>query len=322
MSSRKNILYRGFTSKRRFGVELEASNNISKELILNVIERSSPNRKTKYDSYAQSVSNTYWHVKQDSSCGMATGVDRYTDKGWEIASFVGSGIQDAQHIGDVAESLMGAGLQVNNNCGLHVHVEVADFSPQQMGVLLAHWIKIEKFIMSIVPSRRRHSLYCEPIRFGLEGLDHAKKWTPTRLWQKLRPRDLQHHDNFYRWQSINLVNYALGLKDAGWQRKTIEFRIPEGTLAKAAVVNWVRLFVNFVDFIKYKPMPENLTTVPVETALYYLGIGHASNAFHILSPGLHTTRTWALERAVEYGVYAITAQNILNRMWEPVKKYN
>lgn len=320
MPRKKYLYYRGFTSRRRFGVELEASNTVNREFIINVIQRNSHHR-IKNDGYTQSLGNDYWHLKYDSSCA-ASFVLGSENKGWEIASFVGSGIRDAQHIGDVAEHLKNAGLEVNNNCGLHVHVEVADFTPKQMGVLLAHWLKVERFMTSVVPLRRKRGIYCEPLYYSFRAIDRSKRWTATCLWNRLRPKNLSSQDNFCRWQSVNLVNYANGLVDSRYKRKTIEFRLPEGSLSKSDVINWVRLFVNFVDFVKYKPMPENIKSVSIENALWYLGIGHNKDNFYILSPGLHATKTWLLERAMTYGTYAVTAKNILKRMWEPVRNYD
>ena len=84
--------YQEFPEKRRFGVEIEVSNNISKKDLGNVIEEYetiylSPLKKRKravkvttgVEGWAQTKKNTYWHVKFDRTCGPR---GKNFDHGW------------------------------------------------------------------------------------------------------------------------------------------------------------------------------------------------------------------------------------------------
>jgi hypothetical protein len=93
------------------------------------------------------------------------------------------------------------------------------------------------------------------------------------------------------------------------------------------VKNWVRLFLNFVEVCKEREMPKNLLSVGLEETLDILGLGHSDKEFYILSPGLHETKTWFLERIITHSKdYAAEfasadAKKLLNLMWEPARNY-
>ena len=44
--------------------------------------------------------------------------------------------------------------KINRNCGLHVHVNVEDFTLKDMAILLAYWMKIENTLSFAIPSWR------------------------------------------------------------------------------------------------------------------------------------------------------------------------
>src|ERR1019366_5963718 len=156
-----DVAYRKFNCGRAFGVELEVSNTVTQLFIKKVIEASSliPTRLS--IKWQLSKGNKFWHIKKDSTCGIK---GKGSDNGWEIASYKGVTIDDIIHIGEVANDLMLAGLEVNNNCGLHVHVETKDYSTREMGKLIGYWLKIEEILLESVPCRRSYSLYCQPLR--------------------------------------------------------------------------------------------------------------------------------------------------------------
>ena len=112
-----SLVYRGFSSSRRFGVEIEMGHEVKKKQVQNLLNEYSfyP---TVITRYALSSNNLYWHIKDDATCGIH---GRYGPKGVEIASYIGSGIGDIDHISDTAEKLAESGCQVNDNCGLHIH---------------------------------------------------------------------------------------------------------------------------------------------------------------------------------------------------------
>ena len=137
------------------------------------------------------------------------------------------------------------------------------------------------------------------------------------------PRELSPHNNSYRWRSLNLVNFAIGQKNINWNRKTIEFRLPECSLIDYDVKNWIRLFVNFVDWAKNQEMPRNIIGEPVRRALFHMGLGHEKSKFYILDRELLNAKTWFLRRLIRLNRYnrftTEESKKILNEMWSPVR---
>ena len=335
-----DVKYKKFTSQRRFGVELETSNTLTKSKVKTILKGLS-DHSSLVTKYQLSTENKYWHVKDDATCGPQ---GRMGPKGVEIASFVGKGMNDLQHIAEVAEGLYKAGSRTNENCGLHIHAEAIDISPEQLGVILAHWIKIESILSMSMPLSRYENPYCrkwsEIILLGLGGDNDIRNlsWPSLNLWNLLRPANLNYYENEDRRVTLNLVNYARADFHKTNHRKTIELRWPEGTLNSRDIKCWVRLFLNFIDICKDRPMPNNLLHANLDETLTYLGLNHDEN-FTIFSEGLHDTKTWFLERILEngsseksmylHGHPLLThpkntlkrAKDILNIMWMPLKKY-
>jgi hypothetical protein len=311
------LVYRGFTTKRRFGAEIEVTNTVNYRYIVNIIKNYTE-RKVKYEKWAQSKSNDFWHVKQDATCGI---LGRGHDKGYEIASYVGSGYEDVKNIAQIASILDENNISTNENCGFHVHVEIKDFTPEQVGIMMAYYAKIEWVFLRMLPVHRVNNPYCLPLYF--KSKEHKKHFSPLDFWERLHPHKLSTQNNPYRHRSVNLVNYTLGLKSKIWPRSTVEFRLPDCSLLYEDVANWIKFFVNFVEWSKNQEMPDTIEQVPLEQALGFMGLGHEKNTFYLLSHALHETKTWLLERILMYDTswLANEAKIILNKMWNPVRNY-
>jgi hypothetical protein len=289
----KQISYKHFRNNRRFGTELEFGKTVSKSKVVKTIQEFS-NYKVKSIGHVASRGNNLWHVKTDCTCG----ADGYG--GWEVASFVGKNHRDIIHIGGAAKALKDSGAEVNRNCGLHVHVEIADFEKRDIGVLLACWLKIEK-IMRLAVSKKRYLDYCRLIKLETDwkwlGHYYGKYYSPQDLYDLYMPNNRDDVDEF-RYRAINIVNYYKGLRNKSYKRKTVEYRLPEGTLEENDVVNWLRLYVNFTGTVKTAQMPSNIEDASIEEAMGYLGLYHENDKFYIFSSALNKTRIWFLKRII------------------------
>lgn len=312
--------YRKFSSQRRFGIELEFGNTISKTKVKSVIKAISPVPVT-VTRYQPSVNNNFWHVKSDATCGP---LGRLGPKGVEVASFIGRGIADLQHIADVAVELSQSGCKVNDNCGLHIHADAADLSVKQVGNLLAYWFKIERCLQFSLPERRRDNEYCKLLGSKIQVPKYLPVLSsPENFYCLASPTNLGYFENQDRRVNLNLVNYARATLYGSDARKTIELRWPEGTLESADVKCWTRLFLHFIETCKNRAFPVNLAPASLPEMLVYLGLGQEGSTFSILSEGLLDTKTWLLERFVKYSQnqYAQEATNILDFIWSPARKY-
>lgn len=293
------VEYRKFTCKRRFGVELEVSNTKNRQQIADLIKTVSA-KSVRVTDWAQSNGNTYWHVKWDATCGP---LGKGKDNGWEVASYVSAGYKDIIHIAKVANALRSGGVEVTPNCGLHIHVDIADFTSDQAAVLVARWMKIESVILNLIPQYRHKSPYCRLLsEVGASKLDFTKTYTPKQFWSIVKPTAYYVHDNQQKRVALNMVNYAAA-KNGDQERATVELRLPEGTLYGSDIRNWVRLFLTFVELSETAQMPPNLQSAadPVEELLQFFGLS-SSDKFLILSQGMLEAKIWLLKRIVAFGV--------------------
>jgi hypothetical protein len=280
------VIYKNFNSHRRFGVELEFNKKISQKNIAEAIARVDTKREIfKSTAYHHDVGNNYWHVKFDRSCG-----DKANQGGWEVASFVASGYQDVKLICKVADELTSTGVEVNNNCGLHVHIETNDLNKKQITYLAGTWFSIEPIVMMSVPEHRRNNVYCKMISkiWNFKNLED-----PNYSWEHLRPKNF---DNKDRRQTINFCNHCAG--NAG--KMTVEFRFPEGTSSGVDIKNWVRLFICFVEKCKKGELKDFGNPLNLTESLYKLGLGGNDEKFYILSPALKETKIWLIDRIIKH----------------------
>lgn len=306
------VEYKSFVSKRRFGVEFEVNNTSPQEYIRDII-RPYTSRNIWMSMWQESIGNNHWHIKYDSTCGIkeAVGFDRSPDEhGWEIASFIAENESDLQEIVKVADSMRGGGLKVNERCGLHVHADLEDFSLANVGILVARWIKIERHMVHLVPKHRVNNKHCRLLHRARKSIvnlikSYSPDMTGLDFWMKTRPTNLNIHDNLQKKVSLNLVNFARSLKSYN-TKKTVELRLPEGTLSGEDVKNWVRLFLSFVNNSFEKGMPLNLKSVEsIDEFLTYFGL-QGDDRFYLLDRNLYDLKLWILRRMLRFGSYKMS----------------
>jgi len=295
------IKVQSFTRKRAFGIELEMlTSGVTQTQLRNVITKADSKHPVHVTGWQQSQGNSYWHVKTDSTCG------------YEVASYKAKGAKDVMNIAKIAGAIQSLGAKVDNSCGLHIHVETTDFNVNEMASLIANWIKMENIICEAVPVHRANNIYCKTYSTAipLKNLEN-----PVSFWTHICPTSFSHEA---RRKSLNVCNYAF---NPG--KRTVEFRMPEGTLDFHEIKNWTRLLVNFVHFIKKVPFPGNVQSANLQQVLQLLGLT-CDEPFLILSAGLHETKEWFLHRILRYArsqSLCFEAVAALNKMWEPLKRY-
>jgi hypothetical protein len=286
---------------RKFGVEFEVSNTLSKRKLANILlnyEESRENGRAVITTagkkgWAETHANDYWHVKYDSTCGP---LGKTKDYGWEIASYIAEGTDDIEAISHAASWLHRHKIETNNNCGFHIHVEVKDFDLKEMAALLARWLKIEAFLFLLCEPRRFDNPYCRSLRTK----SIYCRYDPCDLldfWHNIRPDCLETHDNDEKKYTLNTVGYAKSMFHPSYDRKTIELRLPECLLSYDHVKNWIVLMVNFVQCCKNNPIiPADIgDAISVDEFLTLLGL-KSNEAFWLLDRDILNTKIWVLER--------------------------
>lgn len=281
------VRYIKFKSTRNFGIELEVNERINANELVRCVSSADPDRPVIQSAhYQQDYDNDYWHVKFDRSCG-----DVKDRGGWEVASYKASGYKDIEKMSKIAEAMKAAGAVTNNECGFHIHAEIADFKHDQAAALVAYWMKIEPVVLEILPKHRKNNKYAKPLTKKFEG-SVDKLYNAKQFWEIVRP---QRFDNPNRRVALNMCNYAQWVPN----RKTVELRLPEGTLDGKEVKNWIRFFLCFVDFVRKKEFPGTVEPANLYETMKIIGL-HNENPFFILSKAMRDTKMWLMRRILLY----------------------
>lgn len=310
------VQYKTFNSTRNFGVELEVGNEYPRSFISNII-RNTTNMKVNISNYTQSVNNAHWVVKTDASCGRKIRSNGINEGGYEIASFVASGLKDINTISEVAHSLKKGGIRANNNCGYHIHVNASDFTEEDMGKLISYWLLIEDVFFNMIPFRRTVNRYCKKIKIKNKNYEKALDVIKNsmKIWELYKPKTINIRNPAEKRYSLNLLNFYAASKTK-FKRKTIEFRFPEGTLCKETVKNFIYILLSFVENTKQLGTPKS-KSMNIETFLNICGLS-SDKFLYILDNDLIKTKVWVLKRLIRYSKiseYKNQAKKILTRIY-------
>lgn len=243
--------------------------------------------------------NNHWVLKPDSSCGIE--VCSPVSKGWV-------GLKNICRVIDLFRH--DPHIQADQKCSLHVHMDMADMCStggpgsrwdDELGVVLAYWMKCEGVFLDSVPAQRKRNRYCQCI--GVCDLfEHDHDY---------RPKDLVKLLGQQKYYSINTYHLCQN------RRPTIEFRIveSEGCRDPYLVKNWIRLLVHFVEVAKRHQYPPSYTPGDKWSSLLWLDpddvMGFLGfNGGYELSRGMEQTRNWFLAR-----LYANMADNKMAGVW-------
>ncbi len=317
-----NVTYEKFVPSNAFGVELEVDEKILRPVISELIMTVDPGRHVattngwNITGVAHGIPSNCWNVKTDSTCGSSPG--KY---GNEVASPKLFTKLDIGIVGNVANVMKNVECQVNNHCGVHIHADLTGWTPTHVGIMLAHWCKIEPIIGQMLPPHRRNNQYAKMMR-KKHAIKDESEFTSEGLYAKMEPKNLGIHQNHDKRVAINLIGYATGLKIPEHGRKTAELRLPEGTLERDDVENWIRFYLHFIMKSRDKPMC-NLRTASLTEFMKIMGL-EKQNGFCFLDPDLHKLKVWILKRILRYTNDSLLFHETIDRInmiQEPLEKY-
>ncbi|MFN0201026.1 MAG: amidoligase family protein [Bacteroidia bacterium] len=207
------------TFNRRFGVEIEAYNVDTQELVRQLylagVNATTGNR-------SSNLTNQ-WKVTTDSSINGA--------KAFEIVSPILVGEEGLRELEIVCTVLAQMRAKVNKSCGMHIHIDAERFTLTQWKNLLKNYGKAEALIDSFLPISRRgdNNHFCKSVKNRELQIDNA-----TTL-QKIAKGALSG-----RYYKVNVQSYFV--------HKTVEFRQHSGTIEYRKISNWVRFLHNLVTY--------------------------------------------------------------------------
>lgn len=249
-------------SPRRFGVEIEynsfdgqSRSRSDHDLPVGIYDIANCISNTVSDvvevcKWHYTNNNKRWVIKPDSSCGI------------EVCSPPLRGLNGILEVVKVIENVsLCKNVFADDRCSFHVHVEIEDFSHDQIMFMFEKYVNCEIFLSMMTNPYRWLNQYCTPIGF-CKDFSSDKSYTFDQCLQKL---------SAYKYYGINLYHYAKNKK------KTIEFRSMgnECCMDSDDAKNWCKLLLCFVErcksFVGNKSWV-NLRYLSVMDALNFLNI--------------------------------------------------
>lgn len=226
-----------------FGMELEFSGITRKEAAKAIAEVINGNTNNcfyeggaykKFVVYADS-DNRKWTVESDASVTATNG--------GEACEFVTPKCtyDDIGTIQECIRALRKAGAKVDSSCGLHIHIDGANHTPQSLKNLLFTFRAKEDLIFKAVGTQAsRLGRWCKPIDDQLihevkklRAVDDSSLRTTWYSTYNDRYRRENEHYHGSRYHALNLHSL--------WYRGTVEFRLFEATLHAGEVRAYITL---------------------------------------------------------------------------------
>lgn len=218
--NRTQIENRPSATGRKFGVEIETNTNLSKRELSTLLKARNLKVRTT-NSYMQSTGDK-WDIKNDSSCG------------YEIASPILSGQQgifDLKLAADKIKDALNDNHMPDNDCGIHITVDVSDFNKNELKRLIIGFLKAQDHFYKMCNSTRQDNTYC-------------KKYDTSKINQCIRASTVS------KIKTILGCDKYRGLNLTKLDSKVVEFRMFQSELGARKITSWVRTCVGFIEGIK------------------------------------------------------------------------
>jgi hypothetical protein len=168
------------------------------------------------EQYNHSV-RSHWKIVSDASCGD------------ELVSPPMAGEDGFSQVRRTCEALQAAGVTVNRRCGLHVHHEVTDLTPEQIARVVEFWTEAQDLIDSVLPPSRRQGACYYAERWSQHDVERVKE---AARRPGVTTRDLAYQQRG-RYKTVNLESLI--------RQPTIEIRQHSATIEADKIINWIKL---------------------------------------------------------------------------------
>lgn len=238
--------------ERMIGVEIELNSLDNRDFLSNPLLRgempfgieqvsrliSNIGLESEVHSWQYDHGNKKWSCKPDASCGI------------EVCSPV-LRFCELDQIFDVLDTINREdSIKADNRCSFHVHVDLSD---DEVGSVLAWWIKCEHVFMDFATAHRKNNKYCRGV--GLTSLFNSDDPViPCVLVKKMS-------DKYLTTNSFHFFNK---------KRRSIEFRLAEGTKNSEFASNWIALIFCFIDACKESGLPKDYVWLDTNEVLDFI----------------------------------------------------
>lgn len=232
-----------YTFTRKFGVEIEAYNCTREKL---ASELRAAGIEVAVEGYNH-ITRNHWKLVTDASL---SGYNTF-----ELVSPVLEGETGLKELEKVCWVLEYCDVKVNDSCGLHIHMDAADFDLQTWKNLALNYKRLERVIDSFMPESRRQNYYCK----GLKAISDSDIESARTI------NDLQAAFGNNRYRKVNLEAYS--------RHRTVEFRQHSGTTNFTKMENWIHFLNGLITFAKTGTVAsrtlENIPFLDEKQKLFY-----------------------------------------------------
>lgn len=178
----------------------------------------------------------------------AMGDGSIPSSGIEIVTQPTRGQAFRKYTTQLLKGLREAGTSTDNSCGLHVHVDARDLDTFGLQRLVRLWAKIEPAMYDLVAHSRKRNRYCKPATKEYANIAEANTSSALRqalnqtLYQQ-RATSRSTKQAIERFKSTKYMEARyFGLNLHSWfLRRTIEFRMHQGTVDYRKVIGWAEI---------------------------------------------------------------------------------
>lgn len=167
--------------------------------------------------------------------------------------------------------------QIDDRCGLHVHVDAKDFKWEDIYRLIRVYAKVEPILYLLGGRGRAQNSYCKPC--GTEYMRAIEQKDPKGRILEVAYGRGSSHDQFgiagrdavrgrpgkksgSRYKGLNLCPWLAGRHDKVIAPDTtVEFRLHQGTGDVERVIGWTKLCVTLLDWV-FKATDADVAALP------------------------------------------------------------
>ena len=208
-----------YTFNRNFGIEIEAY-NCTREKLASELRQAGIS--VAVEGYNHNDYRDHWKLVTD---GSLTGTQTF-----ELVSPILHGEQGLEELEKVCWVLDLCNVKVNESCGLHIHMDAADFDIHTWQNLAITYKRLEGIIDGFMPRSRRNNRYCKTLS-GISEDSIRRARTITDLRRVFR------NDRYHK---VNLESYV--------RHQTVEFRQHGGTTNFTKMSAWVHFLEKMITF--------------------------------------------------------------------------
>jgi len=210
-----------YAFNRNFGIEIEAY-NCTRERLARELTAAGIN--VQVEGYNHTDHTDHWKLVTDSSLS--------GNNTFELVSPILHGEQGLEELEKVCWVLDLCNAKVNDTCGLHVHMDAAEFDLSTWKNLILTYKRLEGVIDNFMPHSRRNNHYCKALTAITENsIKHARNIGELRA--------AFFHNRYHK---VNLEAYA--------RHRTVEFRQHGGSTNFTKMSAWIHFLSKMITFAK------------------------------------------------------------------------